>query len=246
LVSEPVAETETECIFETSHDLTLWPIVLAGAQYLGREVGRLGLPPELKAPAAIVLSSRHWACRFRRLESTSSRFIFTGWGSRTRRLEFTKAVLARNLGFLLRPSAPHGKEEMEHTLLSLFKSVMGLPRWDLPTTKLVAAERVCGSRAIGCFGSISASLNVSCSLNCGVCKQACVIAGIGGRYYPASFGVGRIPRAPGQCAGLSPLLHSSDQSLFDETDHVPLTDLAREYRVIPDRTRPTDHEVYQS
>jgi len=73
-------------------------------------VGRLGLPPELKALPPLCLSSRHWACRFRRLESTSSRFIFTGWGSRTRASRIYEAVLARNLGFLLRPSAPHGKE----------------------------------------------------------------------------------------------------------------------------------------
>ncbi|MGY8696189.1 MAG: type VI secretion system baseplate subunit TssF [Verrucomicrobiia bacterium] len=46
----------TPCIFSTSHDLKLWPLVVEKAEYYSREIGTLELPKDIKSNAAISIS----------------------------------------------------------------------------------------------------------------------------------------------------------------------------------------------
>src|SRR4051812_2142492 len=46
-------DERTACEYRTAHEVTLWPIRLAEAQYYTRDVGQLDLPRELGARAAL-------------------------------------------------------------------------------------------------------------------------------------------------------------------------------------------------
>src|ERR1035437_8483923 len=45
----------TACEYRTGHDVTLWPLVLAEAQYYTRDIGTLSLPADMPARAALRL-----------------------------------------------------------------------------------------------------------------------------------------------------------------------------------------------
>lgn len=104
-------DEQTACEYRTAHSLMLWPLELANAEYVGRDVSHVSLPPRLRsARAGLRLKLKTTAgLKFNNLALDSLQ-IFFGGGQRA--LRMYEQVFANLLGIAIRQAGSSATVEL--------------------------------------------------------------------------------------------------------------------------------------
>jgi len=228
----------TACEYRTAHEVTLWPIRIAGARYYTRELASLDLPPECSAKAAIEIRLQTTAgLKFSDL--ALDRLVFHLRGTDDIAMRICEQVFAHRTAVVMQPTTkprpwcqvvegsnirPVGFEDEEALLPHGPRSFQGYrllqEYFAFPPRYMFFAVSGLAAAAAQCE---TAELNLIIPL-----KE--VDLDLENMVDASSFALFCTPAI----------------NVFPKrTDRIRVSDRFSEFHVVPDRTRPQDFEVYQ-
>ncbi|MCC7373192.1 MAG: type VI secretion system baseplate subunit TssF [Verrucomicrobiales bacterium] len=237
-----VGDNQTECLFTTAAPMTLWPIRIESATYYGWDVGRLRLPPELGAKAAIVLRLKTLNGTFKEIGADRLTVYLAGLGESSLPAKLYGTLMAHAQGIVLQAPIVPGKEPERYTVVP----APGVHPFGFePEQRILPIRAECfdGYRLLREYFSFPQKFMFAelTGLKPGFAKcksqELDLIIPLSARDETLEQQVDR---------RYFRLFCVPAVNLFRlDSDHITLDDRVHEYHVVPDRMRPLDYEVYQ-
>ncbi|MEX2219533.1 MAG: type VI secretion system baseplate subunit TssF [Phycisphaerales bacterium] len=234
-------DEQTACLYRTAHEVTLWPLEVAEAAYLTRELGALKPPEHIRAKAALRIRLRcHGGKTFDKIKLEDLVIHLRGTAETPFRL--CEQVLGRAVAVVVRgaagnavnnrwhavegprPVSPVGYDEDQALLPGGARSFSG---YRLLREYFSFPHRFLFARLNGLGKALRATKD----------READILIMFSAEDRELENAVD---------AGSIALFCTPAVNLFPRrADRIHITDRSWEFHVVPDRTRPLDYEVFQ-
>jgi len=231
-------DEKTACEYRTAHEVQLWPISIAEAQYYTRELAQLELPGELGARAAIRLRLRTGnGAPFKKLQLDRLSFFLRGADELP--VSIYEQIFTRGLGVVVQSMSTQRKKPRSLLPASAIARVgfvdeeallprgpRGFEGYRLLHEYFASPQRFLFFTITGLAEGVSLAETDELDLIIPLKEQEIRLED---RIEASTFELFCTP-----AINLFPM----------RTDRIQLSDRFSEYHVIPDRTRPLDFEIY--